>query len=79
MYVPVLEVLTVPEVVIDDVIIPSKSSVAVAPGSIKVSPTVRLIDDSQVNIIIGGVLSGGVLTAMVLVTDAVLFPVSVTL
>ena len=79
MYVPVLEVLTVPEVVIDDVIIPSTSSVAVAPGSIKVSPTVRLIDDSQVNIIIGGVLSGGVLTAMVLVTDAVLFPVSVTL
>ena len=37
-YVPAKEVLTVPEEVIEEVIFPSTSSVAVAPGSVNVAP-----------------------------------------
>ena len=57
MYVPAVDVLTEPEVVIDDVISPSTLSVAVAPGSVKVSPTVKLMVEEPVNDIIGAVVS----------------------
>jgi len=40
-YVPSIEVSTVPEVVIEEVISPSSSSSAVAPGSVKVTPASR--------------------------------------
>ena len=57
MYVPAVDVLTVPEVVIDEVMFPSTLSVAVAPGSEKVSPTVRFIVEEPVNVITGFVVS----------------------
>ena len=57
MYVPAVDVSTVPEVVIDEVRSPSTSSVAVAPGSVKVSPTVRLMVEEPVSVITGGIVS----------------------
>ena len=52
-----LDVLIAPEVVIDEVMFPSTLSVAVAPGSVKVSPTVILIVEEPVNVITGFVVS----------------------
>ena len=40
--------------VIEEVRSPSKSSVAVAPGSVKVSPTKRIIVEEPVRVIVGG-------------------------
>ena len=48
MYFPAVDVLTEPDIDIDDVIFPSPSSVAVALGSAKVSPTVRVIVEEPV-------------------------------
>ena len=52
-----MDVLTVPEVVIEEVRSPSTSSVAVAPESVKVSPTVKLMVEEPVNVITGAVVS----------------------
>ena len=57
MYVPAVDVSTEPEVVIEEVRSPSTLSVAVAPGSVKVSPTVRLIVEEPVKVITGAVVS----------------------
>ena len=53
-----MDVSTVPEVVIDDVIFPSTLSEADAPGSVivKVSPTVKLIV-GEVKVIVGASVS----------------------
>ena len=56
-YVPTVEVSTVPLTVIELVIFPSVSSVAVAPGSVHESPTVSCIVDDPLRVITGGVLS----------------------
>ena len=65
-----MDVLTVPEVVIEEVIFPSTSSVAVAPGSVKVSPIVRLMVEEPVKVITGGVVSAVELDVVeVLVVD----------
>ena len=48
-----MDVLTVPEVVIEEVKSPSTSSVAVAPGSVKVAPRGRLIVEEPVKVITG--------------------------
>ena len=53
-YSPATEVSTVPELVIEEVRSPSTASVAVAPGSVKVSPTVSSITDEPVKVITGG-------------------------
>jgi hypothetical protein len=69
-YVPAVDVSTEPDIDIDDVIFPSTSSVAVAPGSVKVSPTVRLMVEEPVNVITGGVVSAVELDVVeVLVVD----------
>ena len=65
---------TEPEIDIDDVIFPSISSVAVAPGSVKVSPTVRLMVEEPVKVITGGVVSAAALTIIVLSTCVAAFP-----
>ena len=57
MYVPAVDVSTEPETDIELVKSPSTSSVAVAPGSVKVSPTVRLMVEEPVSVITGGVVS----------------------
>ena len=56
-YVPTEEVSTAPEDVIEEVRSPSTSSVAVAPGSVKVSPTVRLMLEEPIMVIAGAVVS----------------------
>ena len=48
---------TIPLAVIESVTSPSTSSLAVTPGSVKVSPTVRLIVEEPNNEITGGVVS----------------------
>ena len=63
-YVPAVAVSTEPEVVIDEVRSPSTPSVAVAPGSVKVSPTVKLIVEEPVNVITGTVVSAAALTVI---------------
>ena len=69
MYVPAVAVSTEPEVVIEEVRSPSTLSVAVAPGSVKVSPTVRLMVEEPVNVITGAVvLTAAALTVIVPVT-----------
>ena len=78
MYEPVVEVSTVPEVVIEAVRSPSTSSVAVAPRSIQLSPKVICREEGPFNVITGGVASGIELTITVLVTDTKLFPLSKT-
>ena len=78
MYVPALDVLIVPEVVIDEVIFPSTLSDAVAPGSVNVSPTVRLMVEEPVNVIDGAVVSGDVFTTTSLDTEAKLPELSLT-
>jgi len=55
-YVPTVEVSTVPLTVIELVISPSVSSVAVAPGSAHVSPSVKLIVEDPLRLIVGGVV-----------------------
>ena len=60
---------SVPEVIIEEVMSPSILSVAVAPGSAKVSPTVRLMVEEPVKVIVGGVVSGSGLTITVLVVE----------
>ena len=52
-----MDVSTVPEVVIEEVKSPSTSSVAVAPGSVNVSPTVRFIVEEPTKVIVGSVVS----------------------
>ena len=56
-----MDVSTEPEVDIDDVIFPSTLSEAVAPGSVKVSPTLILIVEEPVNVITGAVVSAAAL------------------
>ncbi len=51
---------TVPDVLILEVKSPSSLSAAVAPGSVKVSPTVKFIGLAPTIVIVGGVLAGGV-------------------
>ena len=70
-----MDVLTVPEIVIDAVRSPSTSSVAVAPGSVKVSPTVRLIVDEPTKVITGGVVS---VVVDVLVVEVLVVEVATT-
>ena len=76
-YVPTVEVSTVPVTVIELVISPSVSSVAVAPGSVHESPKVSCIVDDPFRLIVGGVVFAFVveLAAMVnspeIVTDEV--------
>ena len=53
-YVPSVAVLTVPEDVIEEVKSPSILSEAVAPGSVKVSPTSKLIVEEPTREITGG-------------------------
>ena len=74
MYVPAVDVSTEPEIDIDDVIFPSTASVAVAPGSVKVSPTVRLMVEEPVKVITGAVVSAATLTITVLVTTVAALP-----
>ena len=52
-YVPAKEVSTVPEEVIEEVILLPIASVAVAPGSVKASPTSRLIVEDPIGEITG--------------------------
>ena len=56
---------TEPEIDIDDVIFPSTLSEAVAPGSVQVSPTIRLMVEEPVKVITGGVVSAAALTITV--------------
>ena len=53
LYVPAKEVSTVPEEVIEEVILLPIASVAVAPGSVKASPTSRLIVEDPIGEITG--------------------------
>ena len=53
---------------IDEVMFPSTLSEAVAPGSVKVSPTVRLMVDDPAKVITGAVVSAAALTIIVLST-----------
>tara|TARA_B110000977_G_scaffold774_1_gene1110 strand:- start:6 stop:380 length:375 start_codon:yes stop_codon:yes gene_type:complete len=53
LYVPAKEVSTVPEEVIEEVILLPIASVAVAPGSVKTSPTSRLIVEDPIGEITG--------------------------
>ena len=46
--------LTVPDVVIDEVRFPSILSEAVAPESVKLAPTIIVIDAAPVSVITGG-------------------------
>ena len=69
---------SVPEVIIEEVMSPSILSVAVAPGSAKVSPTVRLMVEEPVKVIVGGVVSGSGLTITVLIVETELPAASVT-
>ena len=59
------------------VIFPSTLSFAVAPASVYVSPTERVIDAWPFNAITGGVVSGGLFTVTLLSIDAVLLDESV--
>ena len=52
-------------------------SFAVAPASVYVSPTERVIDAWPFNAITGGVVSGGLFTVTLLSIDAVLLDESV--
>ena len=81
------EVSTDPDVVIEEVSVPSTASEALAPGSEKLSPTVRLIVCEPVSEIVGGVVSDellfvddeAALTITVLVIEAELPAASETL
>ena len=66
---------TVPEVVTEEVRSPSILSLAVAPGSVKISPRVRLIVEEPVNVIIGGTSK---LTTIILIMEEKLPSLSVT-
>ena len=69
---------TVPELVIEEVRSPSTLSVAVAPGSVKVSPTDSSITIEPIKVITGAVVSGGVFTTTSLSTKAELSELSIT-
>ena len=77
-YVPTKEVSTELAAVIEEVIFPSTSSVAVAPGSVNVAPRLRFIVEEPVNVITGAVVSGGMFIITVLVTEAELPALSET-
>ena len=74
-----MEASTDPEITIEEVRLPSILSLAVAPGSVKLLPTVMVIDDAPFNDIVGGVVSGGGFTRTVLEIEVVLFALSDTL
>jgi hypothetical protein len=71
-YDPILLVSTVPVVV--TATFPSLLSVAVAPGSLKVSSSLRLITASPFKTITGGVVSASSSTVIVLVTVTAALP-----
>ena len=73
-YVPGEDVFTEPVIIILFVRFPSKLSLAVAPVSVYVSPTFRVIEDCPFNVITGGVLSVGVVVPVVEVVVPVLLP-----
>ena len=54
---PTLEASTLPVTEIELVRSPSKSSVAVAPGSVQFSPIFNCMVDEPLSVIIGGVMS----------------------
>ena len=60
-----MDVSTEPEIDIDEVMFPSTLSEAVAPGSVKVSPTLILIVEEPVNVITGAMVSAAALTITV--------------
>ena len=76
---PTEEVSTEPVIEINDVRSPSTSSVAAAPGSVKVSPSVRLMVEEPVKLITGGVVSSEGFTITVLVVETILLALSDTL
>ena len=69
-YVPAVDVSTEPEIDIDEVMFPSTLSEAVAPGSVKVSPTLILIVEEPVNVITGAVVSAAALKITVCWTNS---------
>jgi len=72
-------VSTVPDLIIELLRSPSTRSFAVAPGSVKLFPISRINVVDPVRVITGAVVSGGVFTTIVLVTELELPSASVTL